>query len=220
MGHAMAQQTGDLLRDIHQYALQAGLPPITALIVRKSGAGMDLPGKGFWDLQGESALSIQEKRVRHTELLDLCWSRFDPGTIAEQSQDTVSWTDILELNLKLVEQAKGHPAGRLQCIHMGSARQSGKTTALAKYLKDNPDAIMTFRHNTSMNAFLDRFGKDLKPRCFARSNKNITMGEQFKRANDLGNVNVVIHDDYGNDYIAPYLKKIEDKAELVIVVHE
>lgn len=51
-GNALGQAIGPVLGDVYQWCEKRGLPPLTALVVRKSGADEGLPGKGFWGLYG------------------------------------------------------------------------------------------------------------------------------------------------------------------------
>lgn len=49
-GNALAGAVGPILGIVFKWCEQVGIPPITVLVVRKSGTHKDLPGSGFWQL--------------------------------------------------------------------------------------------------------------------------------------------------------------------------
>lgn len=49
-GNALGKQTSMLLLEVHEFCVLNELPPLTSLVVRKSGADEGLPGRGFWQL--------------------------------------------------------------------------------------------------------------------------------------------------------------------------
>lgn len=52
------------------------MPPLTALVVRKSGQDRGLPGRGFWIAKNMNDLNRDEKRQKFQELLDDIYSVF------------------------------------------------------------------------------------------------------------------------------------------------
>lgn len=64
-GNALGQAIGPVLGDVYQWCEKRGFPPLTALVVRKSGADEGLPGKGFWDLYGLEEVEDELIANRH-----------------------------------------------------------------------------------------------------------------------------------------------------------
>jgi len=52
-GNAMAKAVGDCLTRIFHFCVEKNWPHMTALVVRKSGENIGLPGSGFWNLLEE-----------------------------------------------------------------------------------------------------------------------------------------------------------------------
>lgn len=77
-GNALAQAISPVLYDVFNFCVEAGMPHLSVLVVRKSGKDKDLPGPGFWKVYrpGET-LSLIE-RVEATELeTGKCYRLFD-----------------------------------------------------------------------------------------------------------------------------------------------
>lgn len=51
-GNALGAAISPILGDIYRWCEERKLPPITAIVVRKSGGDKGLPGPGFWSLAG------------------------------------------------------------------------------------------------------------------------------------------------------------------------
>lgn len=58
-GSALGACLSPILDDIFKWCKNRGQPPLTSLVVRKSGADEGLPGKGFWDALGMSTLNYR-----------------------------------------------------------------------------------------------------------------------------------------------------------------
>jgi hypothetical protein len=62
-GSQLAVVLSPLLGDLFKWCERSGLPKITSLVVRKSGAEEGLPGRGFWTLLDLDLLDTSAKRV-------------------------------------------------------------------------------------------------------------------------------------------------------------
>lgn len=68
-GSAMGQALLPLMLDIVNWCKARRIPPLTSLIVRKSGADEGLPGSGFWEAHGFDASKLsQDLKWAMTEL--------------------------------------------------------------------------------------------------------------------------------------------------------
>jgi hypothetical protein len=67
-GNALASAISPILYDVFNWCVEAGLPHLTVLVVRKSGKDKGLPGPGFWKVYhpGEQLTLVQ--RVEYTEM--------------------------------------------------------------------------------------------------------------------------------------------------------
>ena len=63
-GCALGACLSPVLDDILQWCLKRGQPPLTALVVRKSGADEGLPGMGFWTALGMPSLNQYKDEKR------------------------------------------------------------------------------------------------------------------------------------------------------------
>ena len=70
-GNAMASAIAEVLTQVFDWCKEHELPPLTAIVVRKSGQHKGLPGKGFWDLMGieMTDFTTAELRQKHQEIL-------------------------------------------------------------------------------------------------------------------------------------------------------
>lgn len=59
-GNQLGSVLSPILGDVYRFCVSRELPPITSLVVRKSGASKGLPGEGFWTLftQTSSLLDV------------------------------------------------------------------------------------------------------------------------------------------------------------------
>lgn len=57
----MGVQLSKILYRVFAWCETKRFPKLTALVVRKSGADVDLPGKGFWDVAGLPHVTRNEK---------------------------------------------------------------------------------------------------------------------------------------------------------------
>ncbi|MNZ16784.1 hypothetical protein D3C78_337640 [compost metagenome] len=66
-GNALASAISPVLYDVFNFCVEAKLPHLTVLVVRKSGRDRDLPGPGFWKVYrpGEELTLLQ--KVEFTE---------------------------------------------------------------------------------------------------------------------------------------------------------
>lgn len=65
-GNALGAALSPILCEIFLECREAGHPPITSIVVRKSGQDVGLPGQGFWSLMPElnpDHLDREAKRV-------------------------------------------------------------------------------------------------------------------------------------------------------------
>lgn len=62
-GNGLGASLSPKLGHILTWCQQHGLPPISVLVVRKSGAQMGLPGRGFWSMVGLEDLDDNAKRI-------------------------------------------------------------------------------------------------------------------------------------------------------------
>lgn len=58
-GSQLGTVLSPILGDIYRFCEQRKMPPLTVLVIRKSGESMGLPGKGFWDLYLTSIKSFK-----------------------------------------------------------------------------------------------------------------------------------------------------------------
>lgn len=61
-GKAMSQAVSTILYDLLRWCKDRGYPPLTSLVVRKSGTAKGIPGNGFWEEIGKSDLNLEERR--------------------------------------------------------------------------------------------------------------------------------------------------------------
>ena len=59
-GSALGACLSPILDDIFKWCQERGQPPITSLVVRKSGADEGLPGAGFWIALGLPSMSSRK----------------------------------------------------------------------------------------------------------------------------------------------------------------
>lgn len=73
-GNSLGSALTPVLTSIFIWCNRHGLPHMTSLVVRKSGADQGIPGSGLWHLLGESNLTRDERRARtaalHNEVFD------------------------------------------------------------------------------------------------------------------------------------------------------
>ena len=65
-GSALGATLSPILYDIFEWCKKRGQPPLTSIVVRKSGADEGIPGKGFWDALDLSVvidLNANDKRT-------------------------------------------------------------------------------------------------------------------------------------------------------------
>lgn len=67
-GNGLGATLSPKLGHILTWCQQHGLPPISVLVVRKSGAQAGLPGRGFWVIMGLDDLDDDAKRIMTTKL--------------------------------------------------------------------------------------------------------------------------------------------------------
>lgn len=67
-GNGLGASLSPKLGHILTWCQAHGLPPISVLVVRKSGAQEGLPGRGFWSMVGLEELDDEAKRVVTTKL--------------------------------------------------------------------------------------------------------------------------------------------------------
>lgn len=62
-GNGLGASLSPKLGHILTWCQDHGLPPISVLVVRKSGAQMGLPGRGFWSIMELEELDDEAKRI-------------------------------------------------------------------------------------------------------------------------------------------------------------
>lgn len=67
-GNALASAISPVLYDVFNFCVEAGLPHLSVLVVRKSGKDMNLPGPGFWKVYAPDQTMSLIERVEATEL--------------------------------------------------------------------------------------------------------------------------------------------------------
>lgn len=83
VGNQMSSTIAPILGEILVWCHNKGLPPLTVLVVRKSGTYAGVPGKGFWVLYGKSQdedlalLSLADAREFTRTLTDEVYAFFD-----------------------------------------------------------------------------------------------------------------------------------------------
>ncbi|MNO12906.1 hypothetical protein D3C76_25240 [compost metagenome] len=77
-GNALAQAISPVLYDVFNFCVEAKLPHLTVLVVRKSGRDMNLPGPGFWKVFApDQVLSIEDKVSMTEEETVKCFRLFE-----------------------------------------------------------------------------------------------------------------------------------------------
>ncbi|MNI40500.1 hypothetical protein D3C73_947250 [compost metagenome] len=67
-----------MLYDVFNFCVEAKLPHLTVLVVRKSGRDMNLPGPGFWKVFApDQVLSIEDKVSMTEEETVKCFRLFE-----------------------------------------------------------------------------------------------------------------------------------------------
>lgn len=67
-GNQLGSSLAPILRDLVIWCQERNVPPISALVVRKSGGDAGLPGSGFWPMVGLEGLNRYHKQ-NHTKQL-------------------------------------------------------------------------------------------------------------------------------------------------------
>ncbi|MNB61201.1 hypothetical protein D3C87_1116650 [compost metagenome] len=67
-GNALANAVSPILYDVYDWCVEAGLPHLTVLVVRKSGKDKGLPGPGFWKVYRPDQQLTLVERVEFTEV--------------------------------------------------------------------------------------------------------------------------------------------------------
>lgn len=60
-GHQLGIHLSPVLTHIANFCKKRGWPPLTVIVVRKSGTGAGLPGNGFWELMGQGSLNAADR---------------------------------------------------------------------------------------------------------------------------------------------------------------
>lgn len=77
-GSQLAQSISPVLYDVFNFCIEAGLPHLTVLVVRKSGRDRDLPGPGFWKVyRPNEELNIAQKVELTEEETTKCFRLFE-----------------------------------------------------------------------------------------------------------------------------------------------
>lgn len=66
-GNQLGSTLSPILAHIAEWCIEKSWPKLTVLVVRKSGADMGLPGRGFWELLGFGTRTPRNERVTMTE---------------------------------------------------------------------------------------------------------------------------------------------------------
>lgn len=66
-GNALAASISPVLYDVFNFCVEAGLPHLTVLVVRKSGKDKGLPGPGFWKVYRPDQQLTMIERIDLTE---------------------------------------------------------------------------------------------------------------------------------------------------------
>jgi hypothetical protein len=66
-GNQLGSTLSPILAHIAEWCIEKSWPKMTVLVVRKSGADMGLPGRGFWELMGFGTRTSRSDRVMFTE---------------------------------------------------------------------------------------------------------------------------------------------------------
>ena len=76
-GSAMGKQLGAALDIINTYCLKKDLPPLSVLVVRKSGADRGRPGLGFWLYMERLGIEVpvEHRPAVHTALCNSCFDK-------------------------------------------------------------------------------------------------------------------------------------------------
>lgn len=89
-GNGLGATLSPKLGHILTWCKEHGLPPISVLVVRKSGAQMGLPGRGFWSIMELEELDDEAKRIMTTKLQNEVYKCFGdlerPGISARQME--------------------------------------------------------------------------------------------------------------------------------------
>ena len=66
-GSQLGRNISPILSDIFAWCQENDLPPLTSLVVRKSGTDKGLPGKGFWELYSvyEADVSTRKELLKY-----------------------------------------------------------------------------------------------------------------------------------------------------------
>lgn len=73
LGTALSLPLGKILLHCEEH----NLPPLTAIVVRKSGEDRGLPGRGFWVMKHMDHLTRAEKKEMQQDLLNKIYSVFN-----------------------------------------------------------------------------------------------------------------------------------------------
>ena len=77
-GSQLGQAISPVLYDVFNFCVEAGLPHLTVLVVRKSGRDRDIPGPGFWKVyRPNEELTLAQKADLTEEETAKCFRLFE-----------------------------------------------------------------------------------------------------------------------------------------------
>jgi len=65
IGNGLGAALSPILGEIFDWCKKRGQPPLTSIVVRKSGADEGLPGQGFWDLINTDIKFISKDFIKY-----------------------------------------------------------------------------------------------------------------------------------------------------------
>jgi len=68
-GNALGQALSPILYNILRWSQCRGMPPLTAVVVNKSGLNKGYPGQGFWNALFETKFSVEDMAAWFTSIL-------------------------------------------------------------------------------------------------------------------------------------------------------
>jgi len=68
-GNALGRALSPILYNILRWSQCRGMPPLTAIVVNKSGSDKGLPGQGFWNTIGNINFNLEDKMVWFPSIL-------------------------------------------------------------------------------------------------------------------------------------------------------
>lgn len=74
-GNALGGALAPILYEIYKWCDERHLPPLSALVVRKSGPAEGLPGRGFWSLISP-LITLEEKKILAHDMQRRCFAYF------------------------------------------------------------------------------------------------------------------------------------------------